>query len=543
MAAARIVAQIASAVGAAHEHGMVHRDLKPANIFLCQHPDYPDFVKVLDFGIAKLTANRDQVAGHRTACGAIIGTPAYMSPEQCLGDANLDHRSDIYALGVVTYQMMTGQRPFEAEAAGRLIMLHVQSTPLAPCALNPALPPAVGAVILRALEKQREHRFASMREFRDALSAAAAGVPTTRAAPHPRDETSARGPSSTAPSSATNSIGATVLSGLPTVLGVTPPPLAQIPAAVPPTGCASRQRTVTKIPTPTPTAERVNKQVLTARLLEIVRSRIQHDGLPLPQLSARMLRCLDLAAVPEFSFGGMAAILAEEPRLAARVVQVANRTGPARLGVHNAEQAIRRLGATGLRTALLEIAARPVLESPEPRIAELFKQPWHHAMAVALLTQRLMQARGCDDAVATEAFLAGLVHDAGKPVVGALLLDVERQMASTKGRRLLSDDVMVTCIEVTSAPAGARVACALQLSDAAAQAIERAGDKTLPGWSLSHAIRLADALASLDGFHLRRDDIGQAPAVVEEIRRAAAIDEPTLTQVVTGLRDCVLRRC
>ena len=540
VAAAQIVAQIASAVGAAHEHGMVHRDLKPANIFLCQHPDYPDFVKVLDFGIAKLTATRDQVSGHRTACGAIIGTPAYMSPEQCLGDANLDHRSDIYALGVVTYQMMTGQRPFEAEAAGRLIMLHVQAKPPAPCAINPALPPAVGAVILRALEKQREHRFARLREFRDALSAAAARVPAARDAPHPPEQTSAGGPSSIVPSPAPNSMGATLLSGLPTVLGVTPPPLAQVPAAFP-APAALVPSGVTKTPTPTPTAERVNKQVLTARLVEIVRSRIQHGGLPLPQLSARTLRCLDLAAVPEFSFGGMAAILAEEPRLAARLVQVANSSGPARLAAHNAEQAIRRLGATGLRTALLEIAARPVLESPEPRVAELFKQPWHHAVAVGLLTQRLMQAHGCDDALATEAFLAGLVHDAGKPVVGALLLDVERQMASTKGRRLVSDDVMVTCIDVTSAPAGARVACALQLADAAAQAIERAGGEALPGWSLSNAIRLADALASLDGFHLRREDMGQAPEVVEEIRRTTAIDEPILAHVIGGLRDCVLR--
>ena len=125
------------------------------------------------------------------------------------------------------------------------------------------------------------------------------------------------------------------------------------------------------------------------------------------------------------------------------------------LRVRNAEQAIGRLGATGVRTALLEIAARPVLESREPRIADIFKQPWQHALAVALLTQRLMQARGCNDAVAAEAFLAGLLHDTGKPVVGALLLDVERQMASTKGRRLISDDVMVTCIEATSASAGA----------------------------------------------------------------------------------------
>jgi HD-like signal output (HDOD) protein len=235
--------------------------------------------------------------------------------------------------------------------------------------------------------------------------------------------------------------------------------------------------------------------------------------------------------------------LAEEPHLATRVVQLANSTGPTRLPARNAEQAISRLGATGMRSALIEIAARPILESREPRIADVFKQPWHHAMAVALLTQRLMQAHGCNDSVAAEAFLAGLLHDIGKPVVGALLLDVERQMASTKGRRLISDDVMVTCIEVTSASAGARVACTWQLSDTAAQAIERAGGEATPGWSLSNAIKLADALASYDGFHLRREDMTRASDAVAEIRRAVTIDEQTLAQVIAGLRDSVLRRC
>ncbi len=531
--AIQILSQVASAVGAAHEHGMVHRDLKPANIFLCQHPDYPDFVKVLDFGIAKLTATRDQVAGHRTACGAIIGTPAYMSPEQCLGDANLDHRSDIYALGVLTCQIMTGRRPFDADTAGRLIILHVQAAPPDPCTINPALPAPIGAVILRALEKQREQRFASMREFREALLAAVAGTKPLLPA-----NGNARAPSTIVPSTTANSMGATLLCDLPTVMGVTPPPLTRAPATISPP--------VTPRPasaTPTPTAERINKQALAARLVEIVRSRIHGGALPLPKLSARMLRCLNLAAVPEFSFAGMAAVLAEEPHLATRVVQVANSTGPTRLPARNAEQAISRLGATGMRSALIEIAARPILESREPRIADVFKQPWHHAMAVALLTQRLMQAHGCNDAVAAEAFLAGLLHDIGKPVVGALLLDVERQMASTKGRRLMSDDVMVTCIEVTSASAGARVACTWQLSDAAAQAIERAGGEATPGWPLSNAIKLADALASFDGFHLRRDDMTRAPDVVAEIRRAATIDEQTLAQVVAGLRDSVLRRC
>jgi serine/threonine-protein kinase len=166
--AARVVAQVAAAVGAGHEHGMVHRDLKPANIFLRNHPDYPDFVKVLDFGIAKLVAH-DRNVQHHTEMGALIGTPAYMSPEQCLGDTHLDHRSDIYSLGVVLFQVLTGRLPFTAETAGRLIMSHVQEVPPSPQAINPSLSAATSAVILRAMAKKPDERFTSMREFRDAV--------------------------------------------------------------------------------------------------------------------------------------------------------------------------------------------------------------------------------------------------------------------------------------------------------------------------------------------------------------------------------------
>jgi serine/threonine protein kinase len=166
--AVRVVAQIAAAVGAGHDHGMVHRDLKPANIFLCNHPDYPDYVKVLDFGIAKLMAH-DRNVQHHTEMGALMGTPAYMSPEQCLGDTHLDHRSDIYSLGVVLYEMISGRLPFTAETAGRLIMSHVQEPPLPPQRINPSISAATNAVILRAMAKKPDERFASMREFRDAI--------------------------------------------------------------------------------------------------------------------------------------------------------------------------------------------------------------------------------------------------------------------------------------------------------------------------------------------------------------------------------------
>jgi eukaryotic-like serine/threonine-protein kinase len=172
--AVRIVGQVASALGAAHERGLVHRDLKPANIFLRHHPDYPDFVKLLDFGIAKLLGNAQTEAAlaHRTQAGSILGTPAYMSPEQCLGDAKLDHRSDIYSLGVVLYYLVTGRLPFEADAFGRLVMLHVTEPPVPPNVVNERLSPAMTAVIMRALEKRPVKRFANMRELREALFAA-----------------------------------------------------------------------------------------------------------------------------------------------------------------------------------------------------------------------------------------------------------------------------------------------------------------------------------------------------------------------------------
>jgi serine/threonine protein kinase len=151
--AVHIAAQVASALGAAHERGLVHRDLKPDNIFLCQHEDYTDQVKVLDFGIAKLLGSEATKVGHRTQVGALLGTPAYMSPEQCLGDLALDHRSDIYSLGVVIYQMVTGQLPFLGDSLGRLIFGHVHEMPASPASINPALSPALDALVMRAIEK------------------------------------------------------------------------------------------------------------------------------------------------------------------------------------------------------------------------------------------------------------------------------------------------------------------------------------------------------------------------------------------------------
>jgi eukaryotic-like serine/threonine-protein kinase len=163
-----IAAQVADALGASHQHGIIHRDLKPENIFLINRSHSTDFVKVLDFGLAKLTQGEEKVT-HKTRTGSVMGTPYYMSPEQCEGRANIDHRADIYSLGVILFEMLTAKVPFGGEGYGEIIVKHITAPVPSPRAINPLLSPSLEAIILRALAKPREQRFQSMEELAQAL--------------------------------------------------------------------------------------------------------------------------------------------------------------------------------------------------------------------------------------------------------------------------------------------------------------------------------------------------------------------------------------
>jgi serine/threonine protein kinase len=161
-----VLAQIASALVACHGKGIIHRDLKPSNVFLCDRSFDPMFIKVLDFGTAKLTAPTPGL--RRTQLGVVIGTPAYMSPEQCEGKGAVDHRSDIYSLGVMLYEMLTGALPHEGEL-GDILLGHMFRTPAAPRERNPGIPAEWEALCLRMMEKMREARFQSVTELAHAL--------------------------------------------------------------------------------------------------------------------------------------------------------------------------------------------------------------------------------------------------------------------------------------------------------------------------------------------------------------------------------------
>ncbi|HVR61393.1 MAG TPA: serine/threonine-protein kinase [Polyangia bacterium] len=166
--AVRILDQAASALEAAHAAGIIHRDLKPDNLFLIPDPTTPgaDRVKVVDFGIAKLEG--PGLGDSVRTTGVVLGTPHYMSPEQCRG-TSVDHRTDIYALGAILYQVLCGRPPFVGDAQIDVMMMHVVKIPAAPRELYPEIPAQLEAIALRALAKRPEERFASMADLRAAL--------------------------------------------------------------------------------------------------------------------------------------------------------------------------------------------------------------------------------------------------------------------------------------------------------------------------------------------------------------------------------------
>ncbi|NTX34915.1 serine/threonine protein kinase [Myxococcus sp. CA033] len=175
----RIAVQVCAALGAAHQVGVVHRDIKPDNLFLTQRAGQPDFVKVLDFGVAKHLSSEGAPTG--TLDGTIIGTPAYMSPEQAAG-LSVDARSDIYAVGNIFYEMLCGHPPFQAEAFGQLVVqIITQPPPPLPSHLpsGEPLPPQLTELVMRCLAKEPEGRPQSLAEVTTGLLLLPVQVPTS----------------------------------------------------------------------------------------------------------------------------------------------------------------------------------------------------------------------------------------------------------------------------------------------------------------------------------------------------------------------------
>jgi hypothetical protein len=203
--AAHILDHIASALDEAHAKGFIHRDLKPGNILF----DRAGEPYISDFGIAKFSASQTNVTG-----SAIVGTPAYLSPEQAQGDANIDGRSDIYAVGVILFEMLSGRQPFEADTPMGVVIKQITDPVPHILDLNPNLPPEVEEIIEKAMAKNRDERFSSTREMADALEAVVRS-----------------GPSQDAGKTVIAAAGATKIQPAKTRLGAKPVVPAPVPAA------------------------------------------------------------------------------------------------------------------------------------------------------------------------------------------------------------------------------------------------------------------------------------------------------------------------
>ena len=183
--AVNLMTQVLGGLSAAHKHGIVHRDLKPDNIFIINTEDRPNFVKIVDFGIAKKLSPRQPgqvspAAMSGTMVGTVMGTPLYMSPEQAIGQvAEIDHRTDIYAAGVVLYEMLCGRTPFQGQGYAAILGAVLEGKYPPPHTLRPDIPPAIEAAIVRAIDRDIQKRFPSAAAMRDAISdGSAAAMPT-----------------------------------------------------------------------------------------------------------------------------------------------------------------------------------------------------------------------------------------------------------------------------------------------------------------------------------------------------------------------------
>ena len=169
-----LLSQICSALQAAHDAGIVHRDIKPSNVFVSPQLDNPYFIKILDFGIAKLE-DPDLARDIETQSQAVAGTPNYMAPEQARALRGVDHRADIYAVGAIAYKLLTGKTPYAASSIGDLVYQQTQGPPPPPTTHRANVPQRWSATIMRALARDPADRFDSMSEFALALTAITPG--------------------------------------------------------------------------------------------------------------------------------------------------------------------------------------------------------------------------------------------------------------------------------------------------------------------------------------------------------------------------------
>ena len=341
--ALRIGRQVATSLGAAHARGIVHRDLKPENIFLVRDPEVAsgERAKILDFGIAKLVGP----AGVKTQTATMMGTPTYMSPEQCRGAGQVDARSDIYSFGCVLFQLVTGRPPFDAEGTGEIIAMHLrEAAPLA-SSIAAHVPHELDELIARCLEKNPDERVESAAALASELDAlqtigsAGSIAPVPTVAPHSMPTTLSSMAMEVPPQ---RGRGRWLFGGVALVAAGAVVTFATVSAGSSDSEERVRSRSVIPVaksmavpPSPVPQAERVDNRPAqtTERVADALEASVTwattHDGCPgIDELGVErddawgtpmQIRCTDLqlmvvAAGPDRAFGTADDLATSQPR-------------------------------------------------------------------------------------------------------------------------------------------------------------------------------------------------------------------------------------
>jgi len=466
----RLLVQIASALSAAHDRGLVHAALKPANVFITNSVDYPDFVKVLDFGATMLRPEGDP------------SLEPYRAPELAQG-ATQGAATDLYAVGVLAYEMLAGALPFEPVRTGTTVV------PLAAMPLHerrPGIRSALSEAIACAMAPDPADRWPDMREFRRAVERAFTPV--------------------AAPSAAVTAL---------------PRP------APPPTEAEVRR------------VERVQARKVGKALSTIILRRMNENRLQLPTMPLVALKALDVLRDPNATFADIAKVLAPDPVIAARVLRVVNSAAYSRRDpVTTLERAVSQIGVKPMRILLVELAACQVFTSKSAGIRQSFKQIWEHCLAVGLLARDLatrLSSRLDGDLV----YLAGLLHDIGKPVVAGLLLEAERHLIEELEVPWMTETLWKKTVAESHRGVGAAIAASWKLPPGISEAINDcdAYDQDAGAHSCANLVRFANALTKREGIYVG-DVVGEEiVAAVLQGRAVLGVDEAIEATLIATLRD------
>jgi putative nucleotidyltransferase with HDIG domain len=466
-----------------------------------------------------------------------------MSPEQCLGDSRLDHRSDVYALGVVGYEMLTGGLPFSGDSL-EVMMGHARGTLVPPNERQPELSAAMNEVIVRALAKKPGDRYANMRELRLALEAAIAPPRPRVPTPAPVIEVPPRAPAPAAPVAPAHAhppspaaAAAPAPSPAPRPAPVAAPPLRMTPTSVVTVQDRRSPDEIQKVER----MERAQTKKVGGKLREIIAKRISQNRLAVPSMPAVAVRCLEQLRDKNAKFSELAATVEKDPLIASRLLRIVN--SPAYGGrepITRLENAISRLGMKPFKMILIELSAREVFVSKSQRIRQAFRGIWEHCLAVGMLARDIAgKLPGAADGESV--YLAGLFHDVGKPVVGALLLEAERSLLEELDEPFMTDTLWIKVVDDAHRDVGAALASQWTLPASVAKAIAGcdAYEESAGRASCTNLVRYANALAKRQGLYVGAVSTDELAVIIAEGRRILGVDEAIENALLSGLAERV----